>query len=136
MFEQIPQATTITLYYLQYPGLILSLYNYIYVIILSSNKNPALSVDYNHTYVLSHYIFHGFYFLFFLKEWNVVHQARYLRLVKRPIVAFFIVTHVYLFSLLHHETFLVGPILSFYMGFYWHLHIKFLQLINDSLVEE
>lgn len=136
VFEQIPETKTIILYYLQYPGLVLSLYNYLYAVILTTNKQPEVLSQYNQLYIFSHYIFHGIYFSAMYQHWNVIHTARYWRQAKRPVISVAILFHIYLFSLFHQEIYLVGPILSFVMGFYWNVHIQFLQNINDSLLDE
>lgn len=136
-FEKIPEINTIRLYYLQYPGLILSLYNYIYVVLLSSNKNPLMIIVLSDTYIVSQYCFHILYILFFISEWRVNQRRHYWVYIKKPLVFFLIGCHIYLFYLLHQQSFLVGPILSFVMGFYWHCHLCFLQNINESLeIEE
>lgn len=131
--ETIPETNTISLYYLTYPGLILSLYNYGYVVILSTNKNPFAAIVLSDTYIASQYCFHILYILLFLKEWQVNHRKHYWIQVKRPIVVFFLAGHIYLVYMFHQQSFLIGPVLSFLMGFYWHCHLRFLQNINESL---
>ena len=133
ILETIPEQKGMAMFLLTYPGPIVSFYNYIYIIILSSNKSLAVSYELSFYYIVSQYAFHFLYFTLFASQWNVIHRSRYWKIVARPFVVGFVLLHAYLFSLLHKEQYILGPILSFYMTFYWTLHLRCLQGINDVL---
>lgn len=134
-FEQIPENKSISLYCLNYPGLLLLGYNYIYAIAIASNKSYTDYIFLRDLYVASHYVFHFSYIGLFWLEWEVRNKEFYWRQLKTLWTPFILGTHLLLFSFLQHDGFLVGPILSFYMGIYWKLHLHMLQAVNTHLVE-
>lgn len=134
IFEKIPETNSLTIYYLSYPGLFLSLYNYLYVILLSANITAPS--EYMNIYLWSHYVFHGLYMGEFVSHWSVIHRKRYWRQVNRPIVFMLFILHGYLLFLFHQDVYIIGPLISFFMGIYWHVHLRFLRNINVSLVQQ
>ena len=132
-YETIPAVNTIPFYFLQYPGLILASYNYIYVVLISSTKSFHQRIVYEFFYFLSQYCFVILYAVFFHSKWRVVNQTSYWNQVKTIWTPVFVGLHMFLFSLLQDNLFTIGPLLSFYLGIYWKAHITFLQNINENL---
>lgn len=131
--EIIPETKGVFLYCLQYPGLILMLYNYIYTISLSSARNYNDYAFLEDFYRQSHYVFHLSYAVFFFSEWNVVNRNLYWQQLKSIWVFLLFGLHYYMFSLLHRDIFIIGPFLSFYMGLYWKGHLHILGAINNRI---
>lgn len=130
--EEIPETHTIPIYFLTYPGIILLLYNYIYSIVLSSSRNPNYDFLQQY-YVVSQYSFHFLYFILLYTEWNVFNKDLYWKQLKTVWTPIIVGTHTYMLVLLTNDAYLLGPILSFYMGLYWSTHKRLLQNINAQL---
>ncbi len=133
-FEVIPETTTIVLYCLDYPGLLLLFYNYIYSIVLSSTHNPDYEFLQTY-YIFSQYVFHCVYAYFFYSEWNVANKELYWHQIKTVWTPVVVGTHIYMFVLLQESAFLLGPFLSFYMGLYWVLHKRLLRRMNNQIAQ-
>jgi hypothetical protein len=131
--ETIPQNNSIFLYYLNYPGLVLITYNYIYAVALSSNKSLTDQLFLQYFYMFSQYIFHLLYFFLLFTEWNVMNKHLYWRQLKTFETALIIAFHLFLILLLQNDLFIVAPFVSFYMGLYWRIHIRLLENINIQL---
>lgn len=121
------------LYFLDYPGLILLFYNYIYAIALSSSKNPDYFFLHQY-YIFSQYIFHFVYFYFFYSEWNVANRDLYWRQVKTLWSLLLFAGHLTLFITINENAYFLGPFVSFYMGSYWYAHKQLLRNINTHLI--
>jgi hypothetical protein len=134
-FEHILGTDSIALYILHYPGLILATYHYIYVITLASNKNYTDFLFLEFFYLVSQYILHIFYGILFVWKWQVLNRQMYwpqLKTIWTPII---LGGHLFLFiNLQENQNYILGPILSFYMGIYWKAHQRFLQNINEELL--
>ena len=130
--ERIPDTRGIIVYCLEYPGLVLLFYNYIYAIVLSSYKNPDFFFlqDY---YIFSQYVFHFAYFYFFFSEWNVSNRDLYWKQVKTLWTPILFGGHAYMFVLMNQNAYFLGPFLSFYMGLYWYTHKRLLHNVNAQL---
>lgn len=133
IMETIPQNNTIFLYYLNYPGLVLVTYNYIYAVALSSNKSMSDQIFLQAIYMTSQYMFHFVYFFFLFTEWHVVNKGMYWRQLKTIWTPVLIAFHIFLFSLVQDDMFILAPFVSFYMGIYWKIHLRLLENINTEL---
>jgi hypothetical protein len=133
IMETIPQTNTIFLYCLNYPGLVLVTYNYIYAVALSSNKSMSDQIFLQAVYITSQYVFHFVYFFFLFTEWNVVNRQMYWRQLKTLWTPVLIAFHMFLFTLLQNDVFILAPFISFYMGIYWKIHLRLLENINTEL---
>lgn len=135
--EFIPQTNTWSLYFLSYPGLILMFYNYVYLVILSTSTTELVRdrFFYKSIYIVTQYLFHLTYLVCFHQEWKVIHRERYWAQMKSYVPFVLSSIHIYLLVLLSQETYSIGTLLSFYMGFYWQIHIRFLKNINQTLLE-
>lgn len=134
-FEKIPASNTYFLYALSYPGPLLMLYNYIFIILLSSTKGDSL-LEIEFSYIVTQYLFHIVYFLMMRSQWIVRNKRRYFLLLRHPKYFILVLGHLYLFFFLHHQFFLTGPLLSFYMGAYWYLHKQVLEELNNQIFLE
>lgn len=134
-FEQIPENQTMWLYCLNYPGLLLLAYNYIYAIAMASNRSYTDYIFLRDLYVASHYVFHLTYIGLFWTEWRVINREFYWRQLKTIWTPLLLGVHLFLFSSLENDGFLVGPLLSFYMGIYWKLHLGMLRTVNAELAQ-
>lgn len=133
-FERIPLEKTIVYHCLNSPGLILLVYNYLYVICLSSTSTHYAEYFFlENLYRISQYVFHFVYIVLFMTEWNVVNSEMYWKQAKTILAPILFMLHYYLFVLLDNHMFLIGPLLSFYMGLYWKAHIHILEHINIEL---
>jgi len=131
--ERIPQINSIYLYYLNYPGLVLVAYNYIYIVALASNKSVVDQNFLENFYKMSQYVFHFFYFFVFLTEWNVSNKQMYWKQLKTLWTPFLFALHIFFMTLLQKDIYILGPIVSFYMGIYWKTHLRILETINLQL---
>jgi hypothetical protein len=134
-YEVLPPCDTIPLYFLNYPGLLLSLYHYIFVILMVSNKVVSRQVDYETTYFLSQYLFHGVYALCIFQNWKVVNLRLYKAQMKTVWPFLALAIHGYLFFFFQDFPYVFGPILSFYMGIYWKYHMFLLNTTNQTLLD-
>jgi len=134
-YESLPLCNTLSLYFLNYPGLLLSLYHYIFVILMVSNPDSSKQVEYETTYFLSQYFFHAAYAAIFFQNWKVVNPRLYKSHMK-TIWPFFVLTlHGYIVFFFQDHPYVFGPILSFYMGVYWRYHISLLNATNQTLLD-
>ncbi len=133
--EVIPVVNNVSIYFLSYPGFILLLYNYIYLVILSSSHLYLDRLFYKQFYLVSQYLFHLTYAMFFASEWKVRNRAQYWAQVKTYVTPLLVLIHIYLLALFSQESYLMGTVLSFYMGLYWQTHIRMLRNINAALTE-
>jgi hypothetical protein len=132
--EVIPGTNSIVLYCLEYPGLLLLFYNYIYSIALASSRNPNYDFLQEY-YIFSQYVFHFVYAFFFYTEWSVANRGLYWKQVKTLWTPTLLGMHIYMFVLLKENAYFLGPLLSFYMGLYWACHKRLLRNINVHLAE-
>jgi hypothetical protein len=112
---------------------VLVTYNYIYAVALSSNKSMSDQIFLQAVYITSQYVFHFVYFFFLFTEWNVVNRQMYWRQLKTLWTPVLIAFHMFLFTLLQNDVFILAPFISFYMGIYWKIHLRLLENINTEL---
>ena len=134
-YELIPGINSCSLYILNYPGLTLSLYHYVFVVIMSSNHQPRNQIILEVFYTGSQYIYHMLYFGLMAYKWNVRNKRLYLAQIKTPLPFFFLLFHAWFFFFLEQHPYIIGPILSFYLTIYWKFHVKLLETINELLLE-
>ena len=133
LLETIPTINSIFLYYLNYPGLVLLGYNYMYAFALSSNKSQMNHIFLEQFYILSQYVFHFLYFFILITEWNVINKDIYWRQLKNLLTPLILSFHIFLMMLVQNDLYILGPFVSFYMGIYWKVHIRLLENINIQL---
>jgi hypothetical protein len=134
-FETIPLTNTVFLYFLNYPGLVLAAYHYVFVILISSNKSQRTFLELEFLYIVTQYFFHFLYILIASQEWRVQNRALYWAQMKTVWTPVIVGVHLYLFSQLQQSPSFVGPVLSFYMGLYWRAHVRMLENTNDHLLD-
>ncbi len=134
-YEVVPVPNTWSLYMVYYPGLTLSFYHYVFIVCISSTRDPTTVHDMESLYKGTQYIFHGCYALLVANHWNVQNKRMYLNELKTiwPFLLLFI--HGFLFSLFSQNPHFIGPLLSFYLGIYWKFHTRLLANINQTLLE-
>lgn len=132
--ERIPEVTNLVVYSLEYPGLLLLLYNYLYALVLSSSSHPDGPFLHDY-YISSQYVFHFVYAFFFYTEWNVVNKPLYWNQLKTLWTPVVVGGHLCLVVLLNQNAYFLGPFLSFYMGIYWRCHKHFLRTNNMHLAQ-
>ena len=129
--EVIPKKG-IYIFFLTFPGPTLMLYHYIYLILLIQPTNFNFQILENF-YFVSQYMFHIFYFYIFYIEWTVKNKSLYYKTVKKTVLPFLPLLHLFGFFLLHQRQYFMGPILSFLLGLYWQSHIMILFTVNRQL---
>lgn len=134
-YEVVPKLNTLTLYVINYPGLTLSFYHYIFIVIISSSQNTNTLQNIQTIYNGSQYIFHGIYAVLLAQNWKVHNKAMYFAHVKTIWPFLFLAFHGLLLSLFQQSPQCIGPLLSFYLGVYWKFHTRVLQKINERVLE-
>ena len=133
-YEVVPICNSISLYFLHYPGLLLSFYHYIFVILMSSTPIYPKRLEYESMYFTSQSIFHFVYAVCFFYNWNVVNRDLYWSHLKSVWLPLALAIHGYLVLGFQIHPYIIGPILSFYMGVYWKYHITVLESVNEELL--
>ena len=134
-FEVLPRIDSFPLYFLNYPGLILSFYHYTFVIAINSTKPYTNRIALEFFYIVSQYLLTFTYAMFFVNNWRVVNRPLYMSQLKTAWTPLVLLVHFFLFLSLEENPMITGPILSFYLGVYWKSHIRFLQNTNNRLLE-
>lgn len=129
-FEHIPKLNATTYYILYYPGSVFLLFDYICIVLLSSQ--PTLEFEF--LYLLGKYGITFLYIFTFAKHLEVKNKKLYLQSLSKVKVAFLGLIHMWLLQTFHHQKFVVGPLLSIYPSFYWFLHLNTLERVNQRLL--
>lgn len=134
-YEVVPVPNSWSLYIVNYPGLTLSFYHYVFIVCISSTHNQNTIHEMETFYQGSQYIFHGLYALLVSSNWNVQNKRLYFAQMKTIWPFLFLFLHGFFFYLLPENPHVVGPLMSFYLGIYWKYHTRMLTNINETLLE-
>lgn len=132
--EIIPENHTYTIFILRHPFTLSVGIHYIWILHLSfeNPKIQELIMD-RFLYLCYQTAFQILYGALFMKAWDVRNRRAYWEEWKKMRGVLCFAFYIFLIGCLCKDYYVAGPILNFYVAFFWQYHILSLKSINERL---